>query len=74
VLTAEQPGEAVLAAGIVRMVPAVEVGITVDYTHAGRIQNELLTQGVFLADTEYLEHVTFHVLLLPQEREALRVS
>lgn len=64
--------EAVLAAGIVRMVPAVEVGITVDYTHAGRIQNELLTQGAFLADTEYLEHVTFHVLLLPQEREALR--
>src|SRR5690554_2677684 len=64
--------EAVLAAGIVRMVPAVEVGITVDYTHAGRIQNELLTQGVFLADTEYLEHVTFHVLLLHQEREALR--
>lgn len=64
--------EALKAAGIVRMVPAREVGITVDYVHAGRIQNELLTQGIVLKDTEYLEKVTFHVLLLPQDQESLR--
>lgn len=40
--------EAVKEAGIVRMVPATKVGITVDYVHSGRIQNELMTQGVFL--------------------------
>ena len=64
--------EALKAAGIVRMAPAREVGITVDYVHAGRIQNELLTQGIILKDTEYLEKVTFHVLLLPQDQESLR--
>lgn len=64
--------EALKAAGIVRMVPSIQVGITVDYVHAGRIQNELLTQGVFLEDTEYMEKVTFRLLLLPQEREPLR--
>ncbi|NLM42107.1 MAG: YigZ family protein [Firmicutes bacterium] len=64
--------EALKAAGIVRMAPAREVGITVDYVHAGRIQNELLAQGIVLKDTEYLEKVTFHVLLLPQDQESLR--
>ena len=64
--------EALKAAGSVRMVPALEVGITVDYTLLGIVQNELLTQCGFLQDTEYLEKVTFHVLLLPEEREPLR--
>lgn len=60
------------AAGIVRMVPAQKVSIRVDYVHSGKIQNELLTQGVTLADTEYLEQVTFHVLLFPQQKEVIR--
>lgn len=64
--------EAVKEAGIVRMVPATKVGITVDYVHSGRIQNELMIQGVFLADTQYLERVTFQVLLFSPEREPLR--
>ena len=64
--------EALKAAGIVRMVPALEVGFSVDYTHLGRVLNDRQTQGVFLQDTEYLEKVTFHVLLLPEEREPLR--
>ncbi len=64
--------EALKAAGIVRMVPAHKVAIRVDYVHSGKIQNELLTQGVTLEDAEYLEHVTFHVLLFPHEMEFLR--
>jgi len=64
--------EALQAAGVVRMVPAHKVAITVDYVHSGKIQNELLTQGVTLVDTEYLERVTFHVILFPHEREGLR--
>src|SRR5690625_456192 len=50
--------EALKAAGIVRMVPAQKIRITVDYVHSGKIQNELLTRGITLVDTEYLEHVT----------------
>ncbi len=64
--------EALQAAGIVRMVPAQEIAITVDYVHSGKIQNELLTQGVMLQDSEYLEHVTFHILAFPHEMDALR--
>ena len=64
--------EALQKAGIVRMVLSQKVSITVDYVHSGKIQNELLTQGVTLVDTEYLEHVTFHILVFPREMEALR--
>ena len=64
--------EALQAAGIVRMVPSQKVAFTVDYVHVGKIQNTLLTQGVFVEDTEYLEHVTFHVLCFPHELELLR--
>ena len=64
--------EALQSAGIVRMVPAREVGITVDYVHSGKVQNEILTQGITLADTVYLEQVTFQVLLFPHEEEPLR--
>lgn len=64
--------EALRAAGVVRMVPAQEIAITVDYVHSGRVQNELLNQGVVLSGTEYLEKVTFRVQLLPQEKEPLR--
>lgn len=66
--------KALMDAGIVRMVPAQKIAITVDYVYSGKIQNELSTQGVTLLDTEYLEHVTFHVLLLPGEMESLRQS
>ena len=64
--------EALQAAGICRMVPVQKVAITVDYVHSGRIQNELLTTGVALVDPEYLEYVTFHVLLFSHETEQLR--
>lgn len=64
--------EALQAAGIVRMVPSQKVAFTVDYVHVGKIQNTLLTQGVFVEDTEYLEHVTLHVLCFPHELELLR--
>lgn len=64
--------EVLEAAGIVRMVPARKVAITIDYVHVGRIQNELLTQDVTLEDTEYLERVTFHIVVLPSEAEELR--
>lgn len=64
--------QALLAAGIVRMVPAREVAVTVDYVHVGKIQNELLGAGIFIADTEYLENVTFHVQLLQDELEKTR--
>lgn len=64
--------EALKAAGLVRMVPAKMVSITVDYVHSGKIQNELLTQGITLLDTEYLEHVTYHVLLFPEGLDGLR--
>ncbi|MCK9524437.1 MAG: YigZ family protein [Limnochordia bacterium] len=64
--------EALQTAGIVRMVPAREVAITVDYVHAGKIENELLTQGVNLADIEYSAHVIFHILVFPHEHEPLR--
>ena len=64
--------EALREAGIVRMVPAQKISITVDYVHSGRIQNELLTQGITVVDTEYLEQVTFHVLTFPHEKEPLR--
>ncbi len=52
-----------------RMVPAREVAVKVDYVHVGKIQNELLGAGIFIADTEYLENVTFHVQLLQDELE-----
>lgn len=64
--------EALTTAGIVRMVPAQEAAITVDYVHGGRVQNELLSRNVSLSGIEYLEHITFRVLLMPGEREALR--
>jgi uncharacterized YigZ family protein len=64
--------EALQKAGIVRMVLSQKVSITVDYVHSGKIQNELLTQGVTIVDTEYLEHVTFHIVVFPQEMEVLR--
>lgn len=64
--------EALHASGIVRMVPAQKVAITVDYVHSGKIQNELVTHGLSVMDTEYLEHVTYHVLLFPHEMESLR--
>ena len=64
--------KALEAAGIVRMVPAQEVAITVDYVHSGKIQNELLNAGIILKDTEYLENVTFKTILFPEEMESLR--
>ncbi len=64
--------EVLQAAGIVRMVPAQKAAITVDYVHVGRIQNELLTRGVTLEDTEFLERVTFHVVVFPSQTETLR--
>ncbi|HHW72871.1 MAG TPA: YigZ family protein [Firmicutes bacterium] len=64
--------EALTTAGIVRMVPAQEAAITVDYVHGGRVQNELLSRNVSLSGIEYLERITFRVLLMPGEREALR--
>ena len=64
--------QALHEAGIVRMVPAQKVAITVDYVHSGKIQNELLTQGVALVDTEYLEQVTYHTLLFAHEKASLR--
>lgn len=64
--------EALKEAGIVRMVPAQKIAITVDYVHSGKVQNELLTQGITVVDTEYLENVTFHILAFPQEMEPLR--
>lgn len=64
--------EALKAAGIVRMVPAQKIRITVDYVHSGKIQNELLTQGITVVNTEYLEQVTFEVLVFPDEKETLR--
>ena len=64
--------EALREAGIVRMVPARKIAITVDYNHSGKIQNELMTQGIMIADIEYLEQVTFHILGFPEEVEALR--
>lgn len=59
-------------AGIVRMVPARAVAITVDYVHVGKIQNEILQAGIYIADTEYLEKVTFHVQLFAEEMEPIR--
>lgn len=64
--------EALTTAGIVRMVPAQEAAITVDYVHGGRVQNELLSRNASLSGIEYLERITFRVLLMPGEREALR--
>lgn len=64
--------QALQAAGVVRMVPAQKVAITVDYVHVGKIENELLSAGIFIADTEYLENVTFHVQLLTSEIETTR--
>ncbi|NLL42763.1 MAG: YigZ family protein [Firmicutes bacterium] len=64
--------EALRAAGIVCMVPARKIGITVDYNHSGKIQNELLTQGIKIVDIEYLEQVTFNILAFPDEVDVLR--
>lgn len=60
------------AAGIIRMVPALKVAITVDYVHSGKVQNELLSAGVILEDTDYLQDVTFNTILFPEEMESLR--
>lgn len=64
--------EAVKAAGIVRMVPARRVAITIDYVHSGKIENELITRNIAQEETEYLEKVTYNVLLLAEEMEALK--
>lgn len=64
--------EAVNKAGIVRMVPAKKVAITVDYTHSGKIENELINRRITLEDTEYLADVTFHTVLQRKELEPLR--
>jgi uncharacterized YigZ family protein len=56
--------EALRNAGIVRMLPATRVRVTVDYGTAGKVQNELLTAGIAISDTEYLADVTFDLRLL----------
>lgn len=60
---------ALLKAGIVRMVPATRVKVTVDYGIAGKIQNELLTAGIAISDTEYMADVTFDLRLLEGEEQ-----
>lgn len=60
------------AAGLVRMVPAQRVALSVNYVLAGKIENELITSGIILKSTEYLEEVTFQILLLEQQRDAVK--
>jgi len=63
--------EALLNAGIVRMAPATRVKVTVDYTAAGKLENELLSAGITISGTEYMADVTFDLLLLAgQEQRA----
>ncbi len=64
--------EAINKAGIVRMVPAKKIAVTVDYSHAGKIENELINRRIRLADTEYLADVTFHPILQAEEVGILR--
>ncbi len=64
--------EALMKAGIVRMVPAREVAVTVDYVFSGKVQNELLNAGIIMADTEYLADVTFHLLLFEEQMKSTR--
>lgn len=64
--------EALMKAGIVRMVPAREVAVTVDYVFSGKVQNELLNAGIIIADTEYLADVTFHLLLFEEQMKSTR--
>ena len=61
-----------LKAGLVRMVPALEVALTVDYVHAGKVQNEILNQDVALVETSYLERVTFSLQVPSQGKKRLR--
>lgn len=60
---------ALLNAGIVRMLPATQVKVTVDYATAGKVQNELLAAGIAISGTEYLTDVTFDLRLLEGEEQ-----
>ncbi|HHU61876.1 MAG TPA: YigZ family protein [Natronincola sp.] len=64
--------EAVKSAGIVKMVPARRTAITVDYVHSGKIENELIIRGIVQEETEYLEKVTYNVLLFADEVDSLK--
>ncbi len=60
---------ALLEAGIVRMLPATQVRVTVDYGISGKVQNELINAGIAITDTEYLQDVTYVLRLLDGEEQ-----
>ncbi len=65
--------DALRKSGVALYTPHRQVAITVDYTAAGRVENVLQTQGHAPTDIQYMADVTFHLQLLPEELEPVRL-
>lgn len=55
--------EALKATGIVERQLMKEIALTVEYSLLGKLENELRQQNYLIKDIDYLEHVTFNVLV-----------
>ncbi len=66
--------DALVKSGVALYTPHRKVQVTVDYTAAGRIENVLQTQGHVPTAIDYTADVTFHLLLLPEAAESVRMQ
>lgn len=59
--------EAIKATGIIKRQLMQAFKVTVDYTLIGKLENEIHQSNYILSDTEYLENVSFHILVTIDE-------
>lgn len=64
--------EAINATGIVERLLMKEITVTVDYPLLGKIENELRNENYLIEHIDYLEQVTFHVLVVTNQAEAFQ--
>src|SRR5690625_91413 len=55
--------EAIKATGVVKRQLMQTFKVTVDYTLIGRLENEIHQSNYILSHTDYLENVSFHILV-----------
>jgi uncharacterized YigZ family protein len=62
------------AAGIARVMPVRRVSFALDYAVLGMVQNYVAGQGYTVADIDYAERVTMHVLVPARSIEAFHAA
>lgn len=63
---------AVAAAGLIQRTLHAEVKVNIEYSWVGKIQNELEHKGYRIGHIEFLEKVTFHVLVEIEQVETFK--